>query len=149
MRGMEAFRPDQEMRQLLEEVRALAGRNIPHEIKEQLMALQADVQKLVDEVKQNNDLVGSVAQALQIQGKQIDDLKAQIAGLQAGQIITPDDLSAIQKAVTDLGETNTELQGAVPGNTPGQPTIPAEGPVPVDTANNPAQPDTPATNPNP
>jgi hypothetical protein len=96
-----------------------------------LMAIQADVQKLIDEVAQNKDLVTSVAQALQVQGKQIDDLKAQITGLQAGQVLTVDDLTAIQGAVTQLGETNTALQTATPANTAGQPIVaPATPDVP-------------------
>lgn len=98
------------------------------------MAIQADVQKLVDEVAQNKDLVTSVAQALQVQGKQIDDLNTQVKGFQAGQVLTVDDLTAIQAAATQLGETNTALQTAVPANTPGQPSVPPVTPEPAPPA---------------
>jgi dsDNA-specific endonuclease/ATPase MutS2 len=125
---LQGWHPESEFRQLIEQVADYI--NTPTTERKLLMALQADVQKLIDEIKQNKDLVTSVAQALQVQGKQIDDLKTQVSGLQAGQVLTVDDLTAIQGAVTDLGETNTELQTATPANTPGQPVVPAATPTP-------------------
>jgi len=137
------WHPESEFRALLAQVKAILDH--PRVERNILMAIQADVQRLVDEVAQNKDLVTSVAQALQVQGKQIDDLKAQVTGLQAGQVLTVDDLNAIKTAVTDLGDTNTALQTATPANTPGQPVIAPSGeldengnPIPVNTAANPA-----------
>ena len=125
---IQGWHPEAEFRRLIEQVADYI--NTPTTERKLLMALQADVQKLVDEVKQNTDLVTSVNQALQTQGKQIDDLKTQISGFQAGQVLTVEDLNAIQGAVAQLGETNTELQTAVPANTPGQPAIPPAQPTP-------------------
>ena len=81
------------------------------------MALQADVQKLVDEVAANSSLVKSVEAASGVLSTQITDLKNQVSALQAGQVLTAEDLTAIQASVATLGETNTELQAAVPANT--------------------------------
>lgn len=91
------------------------------------MALQADVQRMIDAVTANTSAVKAAEAGLQAQGKQIDDLKGQIAGLQAGQVITPDDLQALRAATDQLSQTNTELQTAVPANTPEGPKVPAAG----------------------
>lgn len=94
------------------------------------MALQADVQKLVDAVAANTDAVASAVAGLKAeqtqiaaQATQIKDLQDQLAALTPGQPIDSEDLAAIQKTVTDLaannatlGETNTSLQTAVPTN---------------------------------
>jgi hypothetical protein len=134
---LSGWHPESAFRDLLEKIEGYI--NHPTVERNILMAIQADVQKLIDEVAQNKDLVTSVAQALQVQGKQIDDLKTQITGLQAGQVLTVDDLTAIQGAVTQLGETNTALQTATPANTAGQPAVaPATPDVP------PSAPATPA-----
>lgn len=102
------------------------------------MALQADVQRLVDEVKENNDLAKSNSQALQIQGGQIDELKTQLKGLQAGQVLTAEDLAAIKKSADDLSETNTLLQDATLKNTPSDPnpvlSPGTSNPTPMDPA---------------
>jgi hypothetical protein len=102
------------------------------------MALSADVQKLIDGVAQNRNLALANGQALQIQEKQIADLKAQLAGIQPGQPIDAEDLTAIQKAVTDLADTNTQLQSAVPAN------VNTGG---VDANGNPVTPGTPSQDP--
>ena len=130
---LQSWHPETEFRLLIKQVSDYI--NTPTTERKLLMALQADVQKLVDEIKQNKDLVTSVAQALQVQGKQISDLQATVTGFQAGQVLTIDDLTAIQGGVAQLAETNTELQTAAPANTPGQPTIPAATPEPTPPAN--------------
>ena len=130
---IQGWHPETEFRLLIEEVASYI--RTPTTERKLLMALQADVQKLVDEIRQNKDLVTSVAQALQTQGKQIDDLKATVAGFQAGQVLTVEDLNAIQGGVGQLAETNTALQTATPANTPGQPTIPPATPEPTPPAN--------------
>lgn len=109
------WHPESEFRALLAQVKAILDH--PRVERNILMALQADVQRLVDEVKENSDLAKASAQALQIQGKQIDDLKTQIGTLQAGQVLTAEDLDAIKGLVSEVGETNTELQAAVPAGT--------------------------------
>lgn len=154
-RALDTFRAETEFRTLLGQIRDYfqRGPNLDRKI---LMALQSDVQKLVDDIRQNHDLVASIRQALEGQSKQITDLQATVQGLQSGQVLGPDELAAIQSGVQQLEEINTELQTAVPANTPGQPTAAPSGtlddkgqPVPPNTANQPAetQPDTPATNP--
>src|SRR5882757_1352622 len=94
---IQGWHPEAEFRRLIEQVADYI--NTPTTERKLLMALQADVQKLVDEVKQNSDLAKSSAQALQIQGQQIDALKTQIGTLQAGQVLTAEDLAAIQGLV--------------------------------------------------
>ena len=138
---IQGWHPESEFRELLERVKDILDH--PHVERNILMTLQADVQKLIDEIRQNKDLVTSVAQALQAQGKQIDDLKATVAGFQAGQVLTVDDLTAIQGGVGQLAETNTALQTATPANTPGQPVVAPAGtlgpdgqPIPPNTAAN-------------
>lgn len=111
--------PLAEIGDILEAVRALTD---PHfSIRNTLMGLQADVQKLIDEVAANSSLAQASNQALQIQSKQITDLQTQIGTLQAGAPIDAEDLAAIQKAVSDLAETNTALQTAVPAVPPAEP----------------------------
>jgi len=145
---LSGWHPESAFRDLLEKIEGYI--NHPTVERNILMAIQADVQKMLDEIAQNKDLVTSVVQGLQVQSKQITDLQTTVAGLQAGQVLTVDDLTAIKSGVTSLGETNTVLQTAVPANTPGQATVPASGtlgpdgqPVPVNTAANPAPTTTP------
>ncbi len=90
-----------------------------------LMALDTNVQELINQVANNNSLVGSVVAGLKVESDQITALQAQVAALTA-QIgsagsapIDPEDLAAITKAVSDLKDTNTQLQTAVPASTPG------------------------------
>jgi len=83
------------------------------------MALDAQVQRLVDAVAANTNAVKSAQDALALEANQIADLKAQIAAIQPGQAIDAEDLAAITKAADDLQATNTALQAAVPQNTPG------------------------------
>ncbi len=142
--GLRGWNAESEFRELLTQVRELfqRGPNLERRI---LMALQADVQRLIDAVTANTSAAKSAEQALQAQGKQIDDLKAAIAGLQAGQVIGPDDLQTLRAGIDQLSATNTELQSAVPANTPEGPVVAPAGtlgpdgkPVEPNTGTNPA-----------
>lgn len=88
------------------------------------MAISAEVQKVLDEIKQNTSLVASVDAALKAEAAQITDLQNQIAALQAGTVLSADDKAALLQAATDLAATNTALQADVPANTP-PPATPA------------------------
>ncbi len=121
---LSGWHPESAFRDLLEKIEGYI--NHPTVERNILMALQADVQKLVDEVAANSDLAKSNEAALTLLGTQITALQAQVGALQAGQILTAEDLTAIQGAVTTLGETNTGLQTAVPAN-----AAPASGQAPT------------------
>lgn len=86
------------------------------EIKEMIMALQADVQALVDQVAANTSAVQGAIAGLQAEAAQIAALQAQIAALPPNAPIDAEDLAAIQTAVTNLKDTNAALQTAVPAN---------------------------------
>jgi hypothetical protein len=92
-----------------------------------LMSLQADVQKLVDDVAANKNLAQSAIAALQLNGSQIADLKAQVAALgsqlASGKPVDDEDLAAIHQAVQDMADTNAALQTAVPANMTEQPKV--------------------------
>ncbi len=86
-----------------------------------LMALDQNVQDLIDAVAADTSLVASVVAGQKIEAdmiaalqKQVADLEAQIA---AGAAIDPADLAAITKAVSDLKDANTALAAAVPAST--------------------------------
>lgn len=90
---------------------------------EAIMALNAQVQALVDAVAANKNGVKAALDGLAAEATQISALQAQIAALTPGQPIDADDLAAITQAVTDLGDTNSQLQTAVPANV--QPAAPS------------------------
>lgn len=83
-----------------------------------LMALTPAVQTLVDEVAANGNAVQAALAGLAAEATQIAALQAQIAALTPGQAVDQADLDAINKAVADLGATNTALTTAVPANVP-------------------------------
>lgn len=85
---------------------------------EAIMALTAQVQALVDAVAANKNGVKAALDGLAAEATQIAALQAQIAALQPGAPIDAEDLTAITKAVSDLGDTNSQLQVAVPANVP-------------------------------
>jgi len=89
--------------------------------REELMALQPEVQDLVDKVAANSNAVQAATQALQAEAKQIADLQAQIAGITPGAPIDAEDLQAIKDAASKLADTNSALQTAVPQNAPPAP----------------------------
>lgn len=85
------------------------------------MAISAEVSGLLDQARVTQSLVKSVDLGLKAQGVQINDLQAQIATLQAGAPLSPDDKAALQEAANDLSEANTTLQSDIPANTPQAP----------------------------
>jgi hypothetical protein len=96
-----------------------------------IMAVSAQVQALLDQVKLNTSLEQSADLALKALGAQITALGQQIAALQAqiaaGTSLSADDIAGLATSVTELQASATTLQGDVPANTtppastPGQP----------------------------
>ena len=82
-----------------------------------LMAISAEVQAVLDQIKQNTSLVASVDAALKAEAVQIKALQDQIAALQTGGVLSAEDKAALVQAATDLAATNAELQADVPANT--------------------------------
>lgn len=117
------------------------------------MALNANVQKLVDDVAKNSDLSKSILAAQDLQAQQIADLKTQLASIQPGQPIDDENLTAINNMVSTIEQTNTALGTAVPASTPAGPPITPVNPnapltngtqpVTSDSAGNPIAPDAP------
>jgi phage I-like protein len=89
-----------------------------------IMALQPQVQTLIDTVTANTNAVQAAIAGLAAEATQIAALTAQVADLQAqlagGTPIDAEDLAAIGTAVTTLQATNAALTTAVPANV--QPT---------------------------
>ncbi len=152
---LRAFHPEEAIRLAVEQVQSLIDN--PSLERNLLMALNAQVQRLIDEVKKNSDLIQSHRAAEDIRSKQLNDLKAQISTLTAGGTVDAENLAEINKAVDQLVETNAALTDAVPAGTKVDPNPapaplgPAPGPAPTqppthDVAGNPINPDgTPAT----
>jgi|SRR5881394_1792051 len=103
-------------------IRLLAGLHFKANLeRKELMALQPEVQDLIDKVAANTNAAQAAADALKAEQAQIADLQAQIANIVPGQPIDAEDLAAIKDAAAKLGETNVALQTAVPANTPAAP----------------------------
>src|ERR1700753_395899 len=83
------------------------------------MALSKEVQDALDRIAQNKSLADSLAAADKLRDQQIADLKKQIADLPVGQSLSQEDHDALVKAASDLDNTNSELQSAIPANTNG------------------------------
>lgn len=117
------------------------------------MALNANVQKLVDDVAKNSDVSKSILAAQDVLSAQIADLKTQLGAIQPGQAIDDEDLAAINASIATLEQTNTALGNAIPASTsagppvaPSNPTAPLTNttqPVTSDSAGNPIAPDAP------
>lgn len=117
------------------------------------MALNANVQKLIDDVAKNSDLVKSNNARTEIMQGQIADLKTQLTAIQPGQDISQENLDGINKAVSQLEETNAALDQAVVATTsagpavkpvdPGAPLTKGTQPVDSDSAGNPIPADAP------
>lgn len=86
--------------------------------RKELMALQPEVQDLIDSVTNNTNLVASLKQASDAQGARITSLEAQLAAIVPGQAIDAEDLQAIKDEVAALKATNDSITTAVPANTP-------------------------------
>lgn len=149
---LHGFHPETELRNVITDLQDLFQRG-PNLERRLLMALNANVQKLVDDVAKNTDLVKSVLAAQDLQNKQIADLKAQLASIQPGQPIDDENLAAINATVATIEDTNKALVTAIPASTPaGPPVAPANPtapltagtqPVTSDSAGNPIAPDAP------
>lgn len=137
MPGLRGFIADIEAAIFLDEVRALVAMNAPHVIRNELMAIQASIQKLIDDVAKNRDLVQSVRAAQDLQNQQIADLKAQLASIVPGQPVDEENLTAINAAVATIEETNAALETAIPASTHADPK-----PAPLGTADQPLTQDT-------
>jgi DNA repair ATPase RecN len=121
--GLQGYSPDTEIRKILGELRGFANTlrqvvDAPSSVKGMIMALQQDVQNLVDEMARNTSATQSMKQAFDLQNskisdqtKAIDDLNKQVADLknQSGPI-DPEDLAAIQDSVTKVKANNDQLQ---------------------------------------
>jgi len=62
-----------------------------------LMAIDQNVQELINQVANNSSLVASVVAALKLESDQITALQAQIASITPGQPVDAEDLAAIQR----------------------------------------------------
>src|SRR5437762_814290 len=109
---LRGFHPEEAIRNAVEQVQTLIDN--PTLERNMLMALNAQVQRLVDEVRKNTDLLQAHRAAEDIRSKQMDDLKAQISTLSAGATVDAENLAEINKAADQLTETNAALAEAVP-----------------------------------
>lgn len=95
------------------------------ELKELIMALQVDVQNMVDQVARNTSIEESSALALAGLVAKSADLDAQVKVLTdraaQGGTLSPEDVSALQGASGALLTSAQRLQAAVPQNTNTQP----------------------------
>lgn len=151
---LQGFHPETELRQVITEVSDLFHRG-PNLERRLLMALNANVQKLIDDVARNADLSKSILAAQDLQNKQIADLKSQLASIQPGQPVNDENLAAINATVATIEQTNAALATAVPqgtvlapnpiplGDSGGQPLTKGTQPVTSDSAGNPIAPDAP------
>jgi phage shock protein A len=83
------------------------------------MAVSAEVQTVLDEIKQTKSLAQSVDAGVKLMQGQITDLQNQIAALQAGTVLSAEDKAALVQGAQDLADTNTSLQSDIPANTGG------------------------------
>lgn len=144
-RQLEGYRAELEFRTLLASIRDYFQRG-PNLDRKLLMALQASVQKLIDEVAETRDLKDAIKSGFDLMSKQISDLKAQLDAIVPGQPVDAENAAAIQKAVDDLDQTNEALKTAVPAQpapvpVEGQPLTTGTQPVTHDQAGNPIAPD--------
>lgn len=150
---LQSFHPETELRQVITDVRDLFNRG-PNLERRLLMALNANVQKLIDDVARNADLSKSILAGQDLQNKQIADLKSQLASIVPGQPIDDENLAAINAQVAIIEQTNAALATAVPQGTtlapnpiplgdPNAPLTKGTQPVTSDSAGNPIAPDAP------
>lgn len=130
---LQSYHPEEALRHLLDHIKQIIEN--PRIERNMLMTLSANVQKLVDEIRENSDLVKSLKAGSDLQTKQIADLQTTVASLQGNQA-SAEDVAAIAEQVSALAETNDSLKTAVPANTPADPAAaspdaqaPAEAPV--------------------
>lgn len=93
------------------------------------MAISAQVQALIDQVKINTSLEQSADLALKALAAQIADLGTQIKALQdqlaAGGTLGADDIAALAQTQQDLAASAKTLAADVPANTTPAPSPPA------------------------
>lgn len=136
-RGLRGFHPELEFKLMLERIQDLFQRG-PNLERRLLMALNANVQKLIDDVAKNGDLVKSILAAQDIQNTQIADLKSQLASIQPGQDISQENLDAINGTVSQIEQTNSALATAIPASTPAGPAVkPVDPNAPLTTGTQP------------
>jgi hypothetical protein len=153
---LESYRAEREFRDQLGLIRDFFAKG-PNYDRRLLMALQASVQKLIDEVAETRDLKDSVAKGFELMSAKIDDLKTQLGSIVPGQPIDAENAAAIQKAADDLEQTNEALKTAVPNQDPAPPPPTAEElaaagittPPTHDQAGNPLETQAPAEEPKP
>lgn len=81
---------------------------------ESIMTVSAEVQTALDAVRQTKSLVQSVDAGIKVNNTLITDLKAQIAALPAGQVLSEDDKAALAETASTLADVNTQLASDIP-----------------------------------
>lgn len=81
------------------------------------MAINAAIGNALDQIRQTRGLLDAVVAADQLRDQQIADLKAQIANLQVGEVLTDEDKAGLAEIANDIADVNTALAAAVPENT--------------------------------
>jgi hypothetical protein len=79
-----------------------------------IMTVSAEVQTALDAVRQTKSLVQSVDAGIKVNNTLITDLQAQIAALQAGQVLSADDKAALAETASTLADVNTQLASDIP-----------------------------------
>ncbi len=98
----------------------LSDRQIMLAILEEILEMRPEIQALVDQVRETHDLETAAAAALTSIVGQAADLKAQVADLQAklaAGTLSSEDIAAAVAATTELHDSATALQSAVPAGT--------------------------------
>lgn len=78
-----------------------------------VMAISAEVQKVLDDIAANKSVAASTAAGVQLLLTQIADLKTQIAAIPVGGL-SAEDKAALTQGATDLESTTTALGTAIP-----------------------------------
>jgi len=81
------------------------------------MTVSQEVQDALDLVRTTKSLVQSVDAGIKVNNTLIVDLQAQIAALQAGQVLSADDKAALAETAQDLKDVNTQLASDIPAGT--------------------------------
>lgn len=93
------------------------------------MALNSDVQDLLDSTAKNKSLVASLVSGFQALKLANDALQAQLSAMPAASQIDDEDLNAIKAAANDLHDAISQASTAITANTssapPADPAAPA------------------------
>lgn len=84
-------------------------------MEEKLMTVSAEVQKILDDVKQNKDIVASVDTGMKALQQQVKDLQDQITNQTPS--LSAEDKAALTSAASDLESSISTLQSDIPANT--------------------------------